>query len=116
MTSSTRTLLALLFILVLAPACAPDPAGVIIPGQTRAEVREAAGEPDEVQVFTLPAEPFFGPQEGLANLLPAGTLVEEWQYLTEDEVTYVWFTGVVTDSQAVWTVVDTATHPADAVY
>jgi hypothetical protein len=47
------------------------------------------GEPDHIQEFILPAEPFFGPQEALVNLVPAETLIEEWQYEIEDELLYI---------------------------
>jgi hypothetical protein len=80
------------------------------------QVRAVAGEPDETIDFTLPSGPFFGPQEGLANLLPAGTTVEEWQYRTEEIVTYVWFSGEAGDSRETWIVIETASHPAEAVY
>ena len=114
MTALSRSLAALLGLLIT--ACAPALSAEIIPGQAMAEVRAAAGDPDETQTFTLPSEPFFGPQEGLANLLPAGTQVEEWQYLHGDEVTYVWFAGEAGALPETWTVVDTATYPADVVW
>ena len=85
-------------------------------GQTRDEVRAAAGEPDEIIEFTLPYEPFFGPQEGLESILPAGTLVEEWQYRSGGEVIYVWYAGGWEEPREEWTVIDTAAFPADAVY
>ena len=85
-------------------------------GQTKDEVIAIAGDPDEIGEFILPAEPFFGPQEGLSSLLPAGTIVEEWRYKPADEVTYVWFAGEDALPRADWTVIDSAAYPADAVY
>lgn len=85
-------------------------------GQTRQEVITAAGMPDEVVEFKIPDGPFFGPQEGLAGVLDAGTTVEEWRYASEGEVTYVWFATKSSESREQWTVVDTTTKPADAVY
>lgn len=85
-------------------------------GQTRDEVIAAVGEPDEITEFTLPDEPFFGPQEGLASLLAAGTPVEEWHYTSAGEVTYVWFAGRSAEPREAWTVIDTAVFPVDAVY
>jgi hypothetical protein len=85
-------------------------------GQTKEEVTASAGDPDEVKEFILPNEPFFGPQEGLAGLLPAGTLVEEWLYHSQGEVTYVWFVGEETEPREEWKVIDTAIYPDDAVY
>ena len=116
MISLPRTFAVLLGLILFTTACAPASTTEILPGQTMAQVRAAAGEPDENQEFTLPSEPFFGPQERLANLLPAGTQVEEWRYLIEDEVTYVWFAGETGASRETWTVVDTATYPADVVW
>lgn len=105
--------------LVLLPgfvACAPDPASTaeLEAGQTRAQVRSEAGEPDTIRDLTLPDEPFWGPQEGLATILRAGTLVEEWQYEVDDDILYVWFAGGGGVERREWTVVDVAAYPADA--
>ena len=60
--------------------------------------------------------PFFGPQESLINLVPSGTLIEEWVYEIEDEELYVWFTGDVDDARENWLVLDLGKFPKDAVY
>ena len=85
-------------------------------GSSKDEVLALLGEPDQNQDFILPDVPFFGPQEGLANLLPAGTLVEEWVYEVEDDLVYVWFTGKGQDSRQDWFVLNTARYPKDAIY
>jgi hypothetical protein len=108
----------LVLALFLSAGCtaAGDPARQIQTGQTMKQVRAAAGVPDHVSEFILPAEPFFGPQESLAELLPAGTRVEEWQYESRDVLIYVWFVGGEGQPREEWTVVDTAAYPADAVF
>jgi len=85
-------------------------------GQTKEEVTASAGDPDEIKEFILPNEQFFGPQEGLASLLPAGTLVEEWLYHSQGEVTYVWFAGGEREPREKWRVIDTAVYPDGVVY
>jgi hypothetical protein len=94
----------------------PGTPGEIQIGQTRDEVIAVVGDPDEITTFTIPDEPFFGPQESLTNLLEAGTLVEEWRYAFTKEVTYVWFATKSSEPREEWKVIDTATVPADAVY
>jgi hypothetical protein len=100
----------------IAAGCSSNVPRQIEIGQTRQEVITAAGKPDAIAEFTIPDEPFFGPQEGLASLLDAGTIVEEWRYNSEGEVTYVWFATKSSIPRKQWTVVNTATMPADAVY
>ena len=85
-------------------------------GLTREEVLNALGDPAEVQEFRVPDEPFFGPQEILTSLVPAGATVVEWVYRMDGELTYIWFFGEAEQSRDSWTVVATATHPQDAVY
>jgi hypothetical protein len=93
-----------------------SPAAEVREGSTRDEVRTALGEPAEVNEFVLPSEPFFGPQEGLSGIVPAGSGVEEWVYRQDGEVLYVWFSGQPGEDQAGWTVIMTATYPKDAVF
>jgi hypothetical protein len=85
-------------------------------GYTRQAVITIAGDPDEINDFVLPSTPFFGPQEGLVELIPAGTTVEEWRYISEKDVTYVWFAGEGGIPRADWTVIDFATYPLDAIF
>jgi hypothetical protein len=85
-------------------------------GFTHQEVEHALGQPDEMGEFTMPDGGFFGPQEALSGLVPAGSQVEEWRYKLGDEVTYVWFYGDSTVTKDIWRVIATATLPADAVY
>jgi len=113
-----RLLLYLIPLILLVPACtsSEDVPIDVQPGSSKAEVTDVLGEPDEVSEFTLPAEPFFGPQEGLSSAVPAGDVVEQWIYKQGDQVQYVWFWGESTTDQVEWTVVMTATYPADAVF
>jgi hypothetical protein len=85
-------------------------------GSSKEDVIASLGEPDQTQDFILPDEPFFGPQESLVNLVPAGTVIEEWVYEIGDEVLYVWFTGEDDDLREDWLVLVTARYPKDAVY
>ena len=71
----------------------PDNSVVIGPGSSHTNVLSLLGEPDRVQEFNLPEVPFFGPQESLTDLIPAGTPVEEWVYIEGEEELYVWFAG-----------------------
>lgn len=86
------------------------------PGATPAQVRAALGEPTRTQEFLLPEVPFFGPQESLTDLIPAGTPVEEWVYVQGDEELYVWFTCTGEDTEVECGVVKTARYPVGAVY
>ena len=103
-------------LIVIAAGCSNDASRQIQIGQTRDEVIAAVGEPDEIMEFTVPNEPYFGPQEGLAGILASGTLVEEWRYVAEEEVTYVWFAAKSSEPHEQWKVIGTATYPANAVY
>lgn len=102
-------------LLITSTGCPNNASRHIETGQTRDEVI-SVGKPDEIAEFTVPDGPFFGPQEGLANILGQGTIVEEWRYNSEGEVTYVWFATKSSEPRERWTVVNTATMPADAVY
>jgi hypothetical protein len=85
-------------------------------GFSRDEVIEVMGEPAMTQDFVLPDQPFFGPQESLANLLPPGTLVEEWIYELDEEVMYVWFASESNLPRAEWLVFETGVYPAGVVF
>jgi hypothetical protein len=117
----SHSLYAPLILFLLAAAlvsCAPSPPPPpqISSGSSKAEVIAAYGEPDEIQDFILPAEPFFGPQEGLADLVPPGTVLEEWVYEIDDQVLYVWFTGEPGEPREDWLVLEKGQYPKDAVY
>lgn len=94
----------------------PSPAPQISPGSSKAEVIAAYGEPDEILDFILPGEPFFGPQESLVDLVPPGTVLEEWVYEIDGEVLYVWLTGGPAEPREGWLVLDTGRYPKDTVY
>ena len=85
------------------------------PGMSRQEVRDLLGEPDQAYVSTLPEGYFFGPQEGLVDLIPAGGGYEEWIYQVGDDDFYVWFSGEGNAMER-WTVIRTARYPRDAVW
>jgi hypothetical protein len=113
------SIIVVLFILIsalvgcsLSSMLAPD----IGAGSSKEEVIALLGEPDQTRDLVLPEAPFFGPQESLINLVPAGTLIEEWVYEVGDDVLLVWFTGGVDEAREDWRVLDTAQHPKDAVY
>ena len=109
---------AIILVLFIIAGCSPStlsPAEIEA-GSTKGEVIALLGDPDQTQEFVLPDEPFFGPQESLVNLVPAGTVIEEWVYELGEDVLYIWFTGEGDDSGEDWLVLDTAKHPKDAVY
>jgi hypothetical protein len=104
---------AVLFIIaVILVGCSPTSS---VPSEIRkssfeGDVIASLGEPDQTQDFILPNEPFYGPQESLVNLVPAGTAIEEWRYEIGDEVLYVWFTGEDDDLREDWLVLATARY------
>lgn len=115
---SYAIILPILFIVVALVSCSPDagsPDDVEV-GFSREEVIEVMGQPAATQEFILPDQPFFGPQEGLANLLPAGVVVEEWVYELDGEILYVWFAGEPAELREGWKVVATGVYPEGAVF
>ena len=108
------------FILLMAFIFGCSPASTIpseiIPGLSKEDVIALYGEPDRAREFILPEVPFFGPQEGLINLVPSGTLIEEWVYEIGDEDLYIWFTGDSDEARENWLVLDLGKFPKDAVY
>jgi hypothetical protein len=78
-------------------------------------VVDLLGEPDEINISSLPEGGFFGPQEGLLGLLPAGGSYEEWVYDLGDDTFYVWFAGEGTNPKD-WLVILTGEYPEDAVW
>ena len=106
-----------LFLMVFLLGCSPasTPPSEITPGSSKEDVTAVYGEPDRTQEFTIPDEPFFGPQEGLIDLVPPGTVVEEWVYEIGEEELYIWFTGD-DDARENWLVLDLGRYPKGAVY
>lgn len=102
------------FLVACSPA-ATSPAK-ITQGSSKEDVIALYGEPDRTQEFIIPDEPFFGPQEGLANLVPPGTMIEEWVYEIGDEELYIWFTGDNSETREDWLVLDLGKYPKGAVY
>jgi len=105
------------FLMVSLLGCSPasKPPSEIIPGSSKKDVTAMYGEPDHTQEFTIPDEPFFGPQEGLIDLAPPGTVVEEWVYEIGDDELYIWFTRDDETSEN-WTVLDLGRYPKGAAY
>jgi hypothetical protein len=85
-------------------------------GQTRAEVRQALGDPDRTDEFPLPEAATFGPVEELDGKVPVGQPVEEWVYERGEDELYIWFAGQSGQEPAQWTVIHFAVYPAGAVY
>jgi len=86
------------------------------PGSTPAQVRAILGEPTRTQEFLLPEVPFFGPQESLTDLIPAGTPVEEWVYVQGDEELYVWFDCTREPAGGECSLIESGRYPVGAVY
>lgn len=105
-----------LTILIVACQARTPGADTISIGSSRADVRALMGEPERVQEFKLPEAPFFGPQESLTDLVPAGTPVEEWVYILGEEELYVWFAGEEGQAKDQWRTISTARYPVGAVY
>jgi hypothetical protein len=104
-------------LIALLVACSPASSALteVTAGSSKEDVIALYGEPDRRQEFLIPDEPFFGPQEGLIDLVAPGTLVEEWVYEIGDEELYIWFAGESEDREA-WRVLALGRYPKDAVY
>ena len=85
------------------------------PGLSKSEVQDLLGEPEQAYVSMLPEGYFFGPQEGLADLISPGERYEEWIYHIGEDDFYVWFAGDGYSMDS-WTVIRTARYPRDAVW
>lgn len=85
-------------------------------GALQAEVTLCLGEPAEVQLYSLPTEPFSGPAEVLVTLLEPGTPVEEWIYHDDDTSYYFWFASTTGQAGETWRLVEKATYPKGAVF
>ena len=111
-------LVALFLIALTLVACSPDstPLPDIIAGASKDDVIAAHGTPHQVRDFILPDEPFFGPQESLINLVPSGSLIEEWLYEIEDDHLYIWFSGEQNGLRKDWLVLAKVRVPHDAIY
>jgi hypothetical protein len=112
------TIAGFILLMHLVVSCSPAtiPPSEITPGSSKDNVITMYGEPDRTQEFIIPNEPIFGPQEGLVNLVPPGTTIEEWVYEIGDEELYIWFTGDNDAAREKWLVLDLGRYPKDAVY
>jgi hypothetical protein len=95
---------------------AAEPPGQVEAGLSKAEVIQILGEPNEMSEFSLPDEPFFGPQESLTGLIPAGSIVDEWRYIENGQVQYIWFSGESLENRSEWRVIALASYPEGAVF
>jgi len=111
-----RAAIILLMLLIVGCSPATTPPAEITQGSSKEAVIRFYGEPDRTQEYIIPDGPFFGPQEGLINFVPPGTLMEEWVYEVEDEELYIWFTGDSDESRENWLVLDLGRYPTGAVY
>ena len=100
--------------LIMVAACAGGGPALAQPrlGMTEAELIGAMGQPQAQQIFSMPAPPFFGPQEALTGVVEPGTKVTEWQYERDEQVLYVWFVATAEGNR----VVGFFKAPAGAVY
>jgi hypothetical protein len=103
---------------LLLAACSQQRSAVqsIKAGMTQSQVEAVLGDPDFTQLFVLPEDPFFGPQEGLIGDLPTGTEVEEWRYQQGEEILYLWFVAGSGTQASERKLFATASYPADARY
>ena len=108
--------LILISFIVISCSPASTPPAEVVQGSSKEDVIAFYGKPDGAQEFILPEGPFFGPQEGLANLVPPGTVIEEWVYEIDDEELYIWFTEDNDVAREDWRVLDLGRYPKGAVY
>jgi hypothetical protein len=108
--------LILISFIVISCSPASTPPAEVVQGSSKEDVIAFYGKPDRAQDLVIPEEPFFGPQEGLANLVPPGTVIEEWVYEIGDEELYIWFTGDNDVAREDWRVLDLGRYPKGAVY
>ncbi len=108
----------IIVLITFSVGCSPAiaPLTEITQGSPKEDVIGLYGESDRTQEFIIPDEPFFGPQEGLIDLVPPGTLIEEWVYEIGDEELYIWFTGEDNEARENWLVLDLGRYPKGAVY
>ena len=108
----------IIFLKALLVGCSPASPlpSEIVQGSPKEDVIALCGEPDRAREFILPEVPFFGSQESLINLVPSGTVIEEWVYEIGEEELYIWFTGDIEDARENWPVLDLAKYPKGAVY
>ena len=108
----------LLAILILLTSClkTQNPELKLKTGLSQDEVRHLLGQPNEMRDFVMPDGAFFGPQEILSGVIPAGGLVEEWRYNVDDEVMYLWFYSATKEGKDKMKLISTATVPKDAIY
>jgi len=106
----------LLMVSLIGCSPASTPPSEITQGSSKEDVLALYGEPDRTQEFVIPDKPFFGPQEGLIDLVPPGTVIEEWVYEIGDEELYIWFTGNGDEPREDWLVLDLGRYPKGAVY
>ena len=85
-------------------------------GASRAELILCLAEPAEVQSYNLPSGPFFGPGQGLVNLLEPGTPLEEWIYEDDDTNYYFWFASTTGEAEAQWRLIEKASYPKGVVF
>lgn len=115
---SSSILVPILLLITFLFGCYPTstPPAELTQGSSKSDVISLYGEPDRTQEFIIPDEPFFGPQENLVNLVPPGTLIEEWVYESDDEELYIWFTGSSDEARENWHVLELGGYPKGAVY
>ena len=108
----------LLAILILLTSClkTQNPELKLKTGLSQDEVRHLLGQPNEMRDFVMPDGAFFGPQEILSGVIPAGGLVEEWRYIEDDEVMYLWFYSATKEGKDKMKLISTSTVPKDAIY
>jgi hypothetical protein len=91
-------------------------AATISLGDSPENVLSLMGEPDRTRDFPMPEVPFFGPQESLTGLIPAGNPVKEWVYVLGEQELYVWFRCDQGHPEADCSLVNSARYPVGAVY
>ena len=111
-----RTALFVLVLCLFGCTLVSRPLSEPVVGSTKDNVLASMGEPDQIQDFILPDPPYYGPQEGLINLVPAGTLIEEWTYIIGDDILYVWFSGENDVARDNWLILHVAKFPKGAVF
>ncbi|MFH1201306.1 MAG: hypothetical protein V1674_00230 [Candidatus Omnitrophota bacterium] len=85
-------------------------------GMSREQVISQLGQPFEKRIHTLPAGPFWGPQEGLASILKPGAKFEEWGYQKDGTTYLIWFGSLEVKPEAEWKVIGKTLFPTGAVF
>ena len=66
---------------------------LVMPGQTKEDVKRILGKPYEVLIITKTKGPIWGPEEEFWDKIPNGSVMEMWRYENETGNLNLYFKG-----------------------